>query len=755
MQRGRLLTSPRFWFTLLALSLTWFQAVGETPTGGSAPGDPKITDVQFRKLAGNVRKATFQLAIIGANLGDSVNGTDVTLTTKDPGRPVEAQRVLSVTSQEIVVEATLPVGSEITSVTAMIKATGKSATSKGLTVSIAALPPRPSLQEFEIKFDHQKNKEFPNLHSVLVTKVGGDDGIGFAVNPNLMRIGLVPTGATDLSVFDSNERQLDLHFVAASDYEPKGIVVTVFDKADLDHRRALYVAKAATTPPKKEDPNQPTITKVETVFLDRSQGNGRIRIYGKGFGDKYSPFPPPANEPELQSSEHESAQRYSIDEFLCFCLERPRIGSNMRCSQINTQATPAGVGQLEKQDITRTAPTTAQQPAHQKSTCEAQLSEFQRWQLQVAAAVKVSVNPRNETMRVERTEILAITDTMIDVYFEFTRFKGYVWPFRLAGVDLTIKKPVVGSEQTVKAVSVSGEVTKGGFKTFNAALEIGPKRNPDLTFRYTVLDQKSAATLLGYGVADNFYVLQLSVVNNGAKKVVIPLAGIQAEVEWLRGHTPAGKVSSAGQQSPAGNDSSVGQDSPAGQQASQVYSFMEGPPTLSPIPLAEVSAYFDAHNKIKGWRALTFNVLDGVTTLAAALVHVTGPSFQDAYTVFTGGFIPGFHKGIGDLSSQQLQVLTAQSWQATETLAAKGGTCEKLVYLQRNAQFKDDSTDRPEGTKPTQKRVSSIMDLEIASFEVDESKAQSATPAASGQPASGGGTDTTSAPAPPTGSSKQ
>ena len=64
------------------------------------------------------------------------------------------------------------------------------------------------------------------------------------------------------------------------------------------------------------------------------------------------------------------------------------------------------------------------------------LDDWRKWQCTLG--IFVGVNSRNpDNIRVERTEILNVNDSMIDVYFEFTRHYSYAWPFRLASVDIT------------------------------------------------------------------------------------------------------------------------------------------------------------------------------------------------------------------------------------------------------------------------------------------------------------------------------
>jgi hypothetical protein len=707
---------------ILAVSSAWAEddRRGETYTGGP----PKITGVRFLQLTGGA-KPRFRLAILGDNLGGDLAHTQVLFDTKDPQHPVET-RTVYVSPKEIDVEGTASPGTVIDKV--KVAVWGKPAESEpGLSISIKPVPAAPALKEFEIKLDHQASKEFPNLHSLVVTKASGDGG--FDANQNHMRIELEPAGATDLKVVQSNDEQLELHFVAAADYVPKNVIVTVYDGSDLDRRHPVAVAKLA--PDHVEDPNAPKITSVEVVFVDRSQGNGRLRIYGKGFGEKF-PLPP-----------------FSVDEFLCNCLERPRVTGGQSCEPVTTdfpkywpqadkatwvkrrledaQAALCANLLLPWSDCTSSysfpalpdswKPSDhkiwiqAQFRAAQAALCQKAWPKWREWEnltrTDATARAIVDVYARNAAIRVEKVDILNLDDKMIDVYFEFTRFPGYSWPFRLSSVDLTIFKPVKKVEQAVKAGDVSGEIAASASTTYTVAQAVGPKLDPNLTYSYTVYSKDSAKTLVGPGVAENFYVLQLSVVNNSTKKISIPLAAIQAEVEWLRGRVPDPPV-------------------PPGSQAK--YDYIEGPATLAPIPLGAVSAYFDAYQKVDGWRARTLNVFDGLTTLVAAIVPFAGPSLKDAQIVFTGGFIPGYKKVMGDQSSEQLQNLTSMSWESAETLAANGGSMEKLIYIQRFAQFESDKIEIPSLPKTSRKQLSNIMDLEITGYEVSDSSAQQAAP---------------------------
>lgn len=265
--------------------------------------EPRITEVRFVTFHQPTAddKVSFRLAIDGDNLPKPTTPVDVRFTTKDPALPVDVVSLVAASKKEVLIDATAKVGTEITRITV---AEGNTTvdTSPGFTISIKANPPAQKLKQFEIEFDHEKNKEFPNLHSLLVTKEGGEGG--FAENPNWMRVDLMPAGATDVNIVQNSDQQLDLHFVAAADYEPKSLAIIVYDCSDLDKRKATAVAIAKKPP--AEDPNQPKITGTDIIFINRSHGVGRIRIYGKGFGDYVRP-------------------PYPVDEYLWNCLEEFHI----------------------------------------------------------------------------------------------------------------------------------------------------------------------------------------------------------------------------------------------------------------------------------------------------------------------------------------------------------------------------------------------------------------------------------------------
>jgi hypothetical protein len=679
---------------------------------------PKITAVRFGSFPPSKPDSSVetQLEIDGENLPLKKEHVTILFDFKDPAHPFTCspspcEPLADPDGNEIVLKGSVTAGTEITRIRILQNGT-TIADSKDFDVSIKANAPKPALPQFGVKLEPETNKEFPNLHALVITKSSGGSDVGFADNPHWMTVDLMPSGATDINIVQTSREQMVLHFVAAADYKPTSLAVTVYTGSDLDTRTVKAIATSTKTP---EDTDQPKVTGIETVFISRSHGIGRFRILGSGFGDY--PVPP-----------------YQVDDYLWNCLEefhirgtqasadwvrdaeRSDLESRLKACQETLSGTSAGDGagavditSLQKR-LSSTKTNLATYVTGNKDAAD--------WGGKIRDAVTVSVHSRNPDIRVERVEILNINDKMIDVYFEFTRYRGYSYPLRLDDGTVTIKKTVQKATQTVTNNKLTGTVT-GKQETYTVPYQVGLKRDTNLTYKYTVLDQHSANTLLGKGIADNFYVLQLSVLNDGANKVAIPLAAIQAEIEWVRGTSDLEKK----------------------------VSFVEGPPTLSPIPLGAVSGYFDAYQKVKGFRAHFFNALDAATVIATALVPVTGPSFKDAELFFSGALVPGIHKGLGDLSSQQLQALTSLSWQNSETLPAKGGSMEKLIYIQKKSSPFESNEVKAIGVGSTMSQIAFIMGLEVTGYEVADSTPKAATPApATSTPAK---TTTPAAPAAP------
>jgi hypothetical protein len=130
--------------------------------------------------------------------------------------------------------------------------------------------------------------------------------------------------------------------------------------------------------------------------------------------------------------------------------------------------------------------------------------------------------------------------------------------------------------------------------------------------------------------------------------------------------------------------------------------------------------------------------------LVGALIPFAGIGLKNAEVVFSSGFIPGLRHVWVDISDQQLQNLTALSWQTSETLAANGGSLEKLIYIQRREAFRSDLHDIADPPRFTEHQLADIMGLEVTGYEINDGPAKKATPA--GKSPTTSGEETTSTP---------
>jgi hypothetical protein len=604
---------------------------------------PQVTGVSLREVTVAGDKVTFTADISGAGFGSDPNALSSVELLNPAGAVVGTVTAKKITSDnKIEVTAQAPLGTVISSIRLTIGPTTIETSSFKL--SLKAPAPPPAIKPFEIKHVTRTSPGSP-IQSLLVTNENGS----FASNPNRMGVEILPAGASNVMIRPaSNPYQMVVDFVAPEKFEVQDVIVTVYDSSDLDKRQPIAIAQPFKEKKPQVDPNQPSISKIEVLYLQRNLGIGRVKIEGSGFGSYRRP-------------------PVTAEEFLRLYGSRSALSS--------AQAVPP---------------------------------EWIAWEEEIDRQLKVALVPRNPALRIERTQVVYADDKLLDVYFEYTLVPGYSQPFRLASATVTTNKPGTKPLQVLKGDGVVATVE--GAETYIVSKEIGPRRDETLSYEYTVLDREQASNLFGGGIADNFYVVKLSVINRGEKKVAIPLAAIQAEIEWASGPAVLQRQQQAGT-----NQFNLTLD-PNNE-------YLEGPETQTPIPLEDVSGFFDAYNKTKGRKARLFNTLAGVTTLGAALIPFVGPGFKDAHVVFTGGLIPGLRQGLGDLSSQQLQNLTARTWESVEVLSSGGGSISKYVFIQRGEQFFSGEI------KPNvHKAIMNIRGMEVTGFEVTESAPKQATP---------------------------
>jgi hypothetical protein len=695
-------------FLIIAVMLA-FCPRGAQAREGDTP-ELKINGARFVNMPDPKNPSVFFIEILGEGFGDKAEGVSIRLLDSGGAEAAKVSKIEGVTKDRIVakVEAKLPV--EIARIE--IDINGKKVVTDEFEIALKPVskqkPKGPQI--IEIKFETFKSLRSAEEYSLFVTKVEGEGGSEFSDNPNHMRVEILPPGATDVRIRPgSNNEQLVIDFRAQENYQVRNVVITVYENGNLDERGILAIARPFKEKTPVADPNQPVISDAEILFLQRNKGFGRLKIEGRGFGQYDRP-------PLLSEDYRECCVKYA---------DKIRAENNAKTdgsdradkntsflkylADSKSKAQSKSASEEEKKNL-ETIKGLESIVLKQEELSRSNDLKWKKWREKINEKVRLSLLSRNPDLRVDRTEILYIDDKLIDVYFEFTFYKGYSLPFRLAQTTLTVSKPRVKIIQTETIGEAT--VTVKGPDTFIAFHDVGPKRDTNLQYRYTVLDKNSANALFGRGVAENFYVIQLSVVNNGTKKIAVPLASIQAEIEW----TARKEKEKESGQNGSGNENGE----------SETF-FLEGPPTISPIPLQAVSGFFDTYTKTKGKKAVLFNVLGGITQLGATMFNIFGPGFQTGHGIFSGGLVPALRTAVGDLSGQQLQNLTGLSWEGVEVLPPGGGSINKFIYIQRGEQFFAPTADGDKRPSIARKRIFNILGLEVLGFEVAETEAKQAT----------------------------
>jgi hypothetical protein len=726
----------------LCALLLCFLFCGVAAAKGVKRRTPMVTDAKTAAAQVSEGNVSFTLTLKGAGFGKTADRVSLVLLNSEGEDAIKKDKttIESVEDGKVVFNVVASPGPyslrlKIGKVSADTSAIGPVAPdAKGPDAKKAGMNKTPA--HIGIEYDQFAYPSDGGLkkYSLVVKRTEGDKL--FETDPRLISLSLTPAGAADVTIRRVTPTRIEADFWGPDKFEVEDVSVSVYDpndpqsviaSSDVPKPKAQdegASGEAAAKAKGKSDADQPEITSTAVVFLQRAYGIGRLKIEGKNFGSY--PAPPVSAE----------------DYLLCFePLARQALISALSDSH------PGAAAQKEVEDG---------RCAHVKGTNN--LRDWNAWRADVEKRIKVALVPRNTDLRIEQAKVLYADDKMIDVYFEFNRYYRHSEPLRLASTTVTIKKggeaksgaksdvAANGSGEAAGGHGASGVVAAGAGAsaekaqpavvakateiTYIATKEVGTKQDENLEYRYTVLDETSATTLFGKGVANSFYVIQLSVTNKGDKKIAVPLASVQAEVEWAYGPNDEKTKGKAGAGKPDAQYTAA--QAPFNTEAKEIAArasmtrdfYEEGPATLAPLPLPAVSAFFDGDMKVNGRKAKFFNITDGLATLGSSLIPFIGPGFRDAHVAFTGGLVPGIRRSLGDLSGQQLQNLTAMSWQSVEVVAARGGSVEKFVFIQRG-----DQIFAPGFGERLRKTIKNIEGMEVVGFEVIESEPKRATPA--------------------------
>jgi len=171
-----------------------------------------------------------------------------------------------------------------------------------------------------------------------------------------------------------------------------------------------------------------------------------------------------------------------------------------------------------------------------------------------------------------------------------------------------------------------------------------------------IVPKKQAGDKYGNGVAKNFHAIQLSVVNECPMAIVIPLGGISVVTDHQAQQPPDDACMEKG--------------------------------SLVAFSLDHVTSIFSTDRKLTGRRAIYFNTVQALATLGSAIEPFFAKGFTQGVAILGGGFTTASKELLVDMSAEQLQNLTSQSFGSTEQVASHG-SLQKFVFVRRSEKCKD------------------------------------------------------------------
>jgi hypothetical protein len=207
------------------------------------------------------------------------------------------------------------------------------------------------------------------------------------------------------------------------------------------------------------------------------------------------------------------------------------------------------------------------------------------------------------------------------------------------------------SNYTLQEVALSAGSSFVTFETGTLACEF--KSQVKLTPQ--IVPKSQAGNKYGNGVAKNFYAIQLSIVNECPMAIVVPLGGISVVTDHQAAQAPDDACTEEG--------------------------------SLVAFSLDHVTTIFSADRKLTGRRAIYFNTVQALATLGSAIQPFFASGFTKGVAILGGGFTTASKELLVDMSAEQLQNLTSQSFGSTEQVASHG-SLQKFVFVRRNEKCK-------------------------------------------------------------------
>jgi len=197
-----------------------------------------------------------------------------------------------------------------------------------------------------------------------------------------------------------------------------------------------------------------------------------------------------------------------------------------------------------------------------------------------------------------------------------------------------------------------------------------------VTLTPQIVPKSQAGNKYGNGVAKNFHAIQVSIVNECPMAIVVPLAGIRVAANSQGGTTNAKNEGSNEKPVVAKNQDADSKDA----------CMEEG--VLMPFSLDHVTSIFSADRKLTGRRAIYFNTVQALAAIGSAVQPFLARGFTQGVAILGGGFTTASKDVFVDMSAEQLQNLTSQSFGATEQVASHG-SLQKFVFVRRSEKCKN------------------------------------------------------------------
>jgi hypothetical protein len=235
-----------------------------------------------------------------------------------------------------------------------------------------------------------------------------------------------------------------------------------------------------------------------------------------------------------------------------------------------------------------------------------------------------------------------------------------------ASTDNTMTMVEFTAPASYKVDQLALPLPAGGFITFDNSSPCDINQN--VIAQPQVVRSNESKSKYGNGIAANFHVIQVSIVNKCQMPIIVPLAGMTVIVDAK----------------PPTHSANLPMFSAGGTIATGT-ACKPGTPdcnTLVPLSLDHVTSLYSTDRKLTGARAVYFNILQAAATLGSAVQPFFGPGFTQGVAILGGGFTTASKEIFVDMSADQLQNLTSQSFNATEQISS-GGALQKFIFVQR------------------------------------------------------------------------